>query len=135
MRSLIYLGIAFTNVCISIPMTKIYGGVGAAFGTAVSLLIGNGLLMNLYYHYKVGLDMKYFWSQIMQIFQALIFPIAAGTFLNLFINLNDMVSFLFCGVLYVFIFCISMWFIGMNQYEKYLISKPIVKCLVKYIHK
>ncbi len=35
---------------LSIPLAKAYGGTGAAIGTAISLLIGNGLVMNWYYH-------------------------------------------------------------------------------------
>lgn len=130
-RSWIYLFIAVANVCLSIPLTKMYGGVGAAIGTAISLLIGNGLIMNWYYHKKVGLDMKYFWGQILKFVPSLLPPAAIGVFMYFFMNLYQIKIFLVCGIIYVGIFCVSMWFIGMNSYEKDLIGNPMKKLLRK----
>ncbi len=128
-RSWVYFFIAVINLGVSIPLTKMFGGIGAATGTAIALLIGNGLIMNWYNHVKVGLDMKYFWKQILGFVPALIFPILAGILINIFINLNSLVYFLGFGIIYVIIFFISMWFIGMNQYEKDLIGKPVLRLL------
>lgn len=130
-RSWVYLFIAIGNVILSIPLTKIYGGIGAAVGTAISLLIGNGLAMNWYYHSKVGLNMKYFWSQILKFIPAFIIPILVGILIVSFIDLYNPHSFLLCGIIYVLIFFISIWFLGMNQYEKDLISKPMNKIINK----
>lgn len=130
-RSKVYLFIAIANVFISIPLAKMYGGIGSALGTAISLLIGNGLIMNLYYHKKVGLDMKYFWSQIFRFIPSLLVPITVGVLMFLFANISDIITFLICGTIYLIIFCISMWFLGMNQYEKNLIGKPMSKLMSK----
>ena len=130
-RSWVYLFIALINLGISIPLTKIYGGVGAAAGTAIALLVGNGLIMNWYNHVKVGLDMKYFWKQILSFIPSMIFPILAGILISKFINLYSVVYFLGSGIIYVIVFSISMWFIGMNQYEKDLIGKPVSKIFKK----
>lgn len=130
-RSWVYLFIAIGNVLLSIPLTKLYGGVGAAIGTSISLFIGNGLIMNWYYHHRVGLDMKYFWSQILKFMPALFPPIVVGALIALFIDLTHVITFLICSMIYIITFCISMWLLGMNQYEKDLIGKPIIKVLRK----
>lgn len=130
-RSWLYFFLAIANLFISIPLAKVYGGVGAAAGTAASLFIGNGLIMNWYYHNKVGLDMRYFWKEISKFAKAFLVPIAVGILMNLFIDLYHIVPFLICGVVYVIIFCISMWFFGMNQYEKDLIGKPMRRLMRK----
>lgn len=130
-RSWVYLFIAIGNVFISIPLAKAYGGVGAALGTAISLLIGNGLIMNWYYHNRIGLDMKYFWSEIFKIGKSLIIPVSVGILLYLFIDLHNIISFIVSGFIYVLVFVVSMWFLGMNQYEKDLIGKPALKILKK----
>jgi len=130
-RSLIYLFVAVANVCMSIPLTQLYGGVGAALGTAIALLLGNGIIMNWYYHNRIGLDIKYFWSHILRFVPALIPPIGAGITINLLVNLYHPIPFVICGIIYVIIFCVSIWFLGMNQYEKNLIGRPILKVLVK----
>lgn len=55
-RSILYVIIACFNIGISIPLSNYYGGIGAAIGTAISLIIGNIIIMNIYYHYKVHLN-------------------------------------------------------------------------------
>jgi len=126
-RSWVYFFIALGNLGLTIPLAKAYGGVGAAIGTAVSLIIGNGFLMNWYNHVKVGLDMKFFWKQIMNFVPALIVPIIFGICINNLFNLNNIIYFLGFGILYVVVYCTSMWLFGMNQYEKDLLGKPIKK--------
>lgn len=126
-RSWTYLFIAVINLGISIPLTRKFGGRGAAVGTALALLIGNGLILNIYNHVKVGLDMIYFWKQILSFVPALILPILAGILINNVFNLFSVINFLALGIIYVLVFSVSMWFIGMNQYEKNLVGKPIYK--------
>ena len=114
---------------LSIPLAKAYGGTGAAIGTAISLLIGNGLVMNWYYHYRIGINMIYFWGEIFKFGKSLLLPVATGTIMFLFIDLYRVIPFLICGIIYIIVFCVSMWFFGMNQYEKDLIKKPMLRLL------
>lgn len=130
-RSLLYLFIAIGNVFISIPLAKMLGGVGSALGTAIALLIGNGLVMNMYYHIKVGLDIKSFWVQILKIFPSLLFPTLVGILINRFINLYRLIPFLTCICIYTLAFSFSLWFLGMNPFEKDLISIPMLRLLKK----
>jgi O-antigen/teichoic acid export membrane protein len=133
-RSWVYFFIALANLAVSIPLAKMYEGIGAAIGTAVTLIVGNGLIMNWYNHVKVGLDMKFFWKQILSFVPSLIGPIMVGIIISNFFNLNNLYYFLLFGIMYVIIFCISMWFIGMNHYEKDLIAKPVRKIFTKLRH-
>jgi O-antigen/teichoic acid export membrane protein len=129
-RSWVYLGIAVLNVLLSIPLAKVYRGVGAALGTAISLVVGNGVVMNWYY-FRIGLDIKYFWNQIIKFIPSLAMPVLSGILINIYIDLYKPIMFLISGAIYVIVYCISMWFFGMNQYEKNLVVKPIVKLLRK----
>lgn len=126
-RSWIYLLIALGNLFISIPLAKVYGGIGSAIGTAISLFIGNGLIMNWYYQAKVKLDMKYFWSEILKLSKGLILPIIFGIVIGMYIDKNNILLFLLSGISYVIVFSLSMWNVGMNLYEKDLIGKPMMK--------
>lgn len=130
-RSWVYLFIAIGNLLMSIPLVKYYGGIGAALGTAISLIIGNGFIMNWYYHNKVGLDMRYFWSEIFKFTKALLIPLVIGILMYLFVDLYNILLFLICGIIYVVVFCTSMWFLGMNGYERDLIRKPTLKIFRK----
>jgi len=130
-RSWVYLFIALGNLVISIPLAKAYGGVGAALGTSISLIIGNGFIMNWYYHVKVGLDIKYFWAQIIKLVPALIPPFAVGFMFNMFIDLYKFHTFLLAVAVYAVIFLCSMWWLGMNQYERDLIANPSIRFIRK----
>lgn len=129
-RSILYLVIAILNVFISIPLCKLFGGIGAAIGTALSLIIGNGIVINIYYNNKVGLDIKYFWKEIIKFFPALFLPILVGISIKYFIGINSISVFILGVLIYSIIFAVSMWFLGLNDYEKELLNGPLKK--IKY---
>jgi O-antigen/teichoic acid export membrane protein len=131
-RSWVYLFIALGNILISIPLTKLFGGIGAAIGTSIALTIGNIFIMNWYYHTKVGLDIHYFSKQIAALLPALLIPAITGYLLMLYINLNYIPNFITYATVFILIFSTSMWFLGLNKYEKELISNPIKKLLRKF---
>ncbi|OIP83958.1 MAG: polysaccharide biosynthesis protein [Porphyromonadaceae bacterium CG2_30_38_12] len=126
-RSWVYLFIAIGNVLISIPLVKLYGGVGAALGTAIALFVGNVLIMNWYYHKKVGLNIIYFSKQIVLLLPAMLIPAAAGYFILRDVNLIQITNFILFACLYFILYFVSMWFFGFNDYEKELITKPFIK--------
>lgn len=130
-RSWLYFFIAFANVIISIPLAQKYGGFGAAAGTSISLIIGNGLIMNWYYHSRIGLNVLYFWKEILKFFPSLVIPAILGIIINLHTDLYNIYSFIIYSLIYGSVFCLSMWFLGMNTYEKDLIRVPFKRILSK----
>lgn len=128
-RSWLYLGIAVLNVAMSIPLAARYGGIGTAAGTSASLLLGNGLLMNIYYHRKVGLDMFVFWRSILGFVPALVPVAIVGAVIAHMANLRDVSQLVAWGAVYVLTYAVSMWFIGMNEYERDLVGRPLLRAL------
>ena len=51
-RSVIYAVMAIVNLMLSIYLCQIYGAVGSAIGTAISLILANGFIMNIFYQKK-----------------------------------------------------------------------------------
>ncbi len=49
----------------------------------------------------------------------------------IFVDLYHLGKFFICGIVYVIVFLVSIWFLGMNQYEKDLIRKPFAKVIKK----
>ena len=76
--------------------------------------------------------MIYFWKQIINFIPALIIPVVVGSLMNFYIDLYNIKTFLLCGVLYVIAFLISIWLLGMNQFEKDLIRRPLIKIIKKF---
>lgn len=130
-RSIIYFLIAIGNVFISIPLSKYYGEIGAAAGTAITMLIGNIILMNWYYQAKIKLDMFYFWKQIFMLLPAIFITTIITFMIAKVIIVNSIIKFLLVGIVYVVIYMTCMLLFGMNSYEKKLIKGPINKILRK----
>ena len=63
-RSLLYLVIAFVSLYFQFVLAKQYGGLGCAIAISAALLVGQGLIMNVYYHRRQGLDLILFWKEI-----------------------------------------------------------------------
>ncbi len=126
-RSIVYLLIAISNIFISIPCIRAWGTLGAAVGTAISLIAGNGIFMNYYYHCHIKLNMFYFWKKIFKFLPAISVSLIGGVLIRKFLPLGNII-FLVCGiVIYTFIYVVAMWYLGMDEYEKDLIKKPIKK--------
>jgi hypothetical protein len=87
--------------------------------------------MNLYYHFKVGLNIIFFWKQIFSFIPALIVPTIIGGLIEYFFDLFKLNNFIGFGIVYIAAFSTSMWFLGMNQYERDLIGKPAKKLLMR----
>lgn len=130
-RSVIYMMIAIANVFISIPLIKIMGPAGAALGTAISLIVGNIFFMNWYYQKRIGLDMIYFWKQILSFIPALIVPCIVGVLLMKYANITGLVKLGLYAVVYAIVYALSMYFLGMNNDEKTLVMGPIKKIIHK----
>lgn len=126
-RSNLYLIIAFINLVISIPLAKIFGGIGCAIGSGVCFFIGNALIINIYYYKKINLDIPRFWKNIVSISIPVIISLLLSNFINLFISITGMIGLIIKGILFALVFSILVWKFGMNEYEKTLIAYPLKK--------
>lgn len=131
-RSIVYLCMAILNVVVSIFLIKLYGVVGAVIGTAISLIVANGVIMNIYYHKKCNINVLRFWKEILKILLAMIVPIVCGVVINLYINLYSIFNLIIFILVYTVIYCASMWLLGMNSYEKDLIKKPLTSIFKRF---
>ena len=121
-RSKVYFFMALANVAISIPLGMKWGGLGCALGTAVSMIVCNGFVMNWYYHRHIGLNMVYFWKQILSIFPAFILPVLLGM---MAVRLHDFVGYggvLLFAIPYSAVYCASLYVFAMDQSERALVG-------------
>lgn len=126
-RAIVYLFIALANVAISIPLIKLMGPIGAALGTAISLFAGNILFMNWYYHFRIEIDMIYFWKEIMKFIPALIVPSIVGILIVKFVDIRGFVRLGIVTIIYTIIYFFSMYLFGMNIEEKKIVKEPLKK--------
>lgn len=126
-RSIVYLFMAFVNLILSIFLCQLYGAVGAAIGTTISLVLANGLIMNIYYHRKCNINIIIFWKNILSLTKGLIIPIILAIVMTVVVKSDSLLIFLLEIIIYIIVYAISMWFFGMNRYEKDLVLEPLNK--------
>ena len=126
-RSVVYACLALSNVVLSIFLIPQWGCVGAAAGTTISLVAGNILFMNWYYHHKIGLDMIAFWKEILRLLPATLAVCVFGVVYVYFVPVSGWTMLLVSVVLFAGVYGAVMWLLGLNQYEKQLAKKMLRK--------
>ena len=129
-RMTVYTIVAVINIFTSVVLAKMYGGLGCAISTAVALLISTGLIMNRYYHKRIGIDIPLFWKNIIHMIPSAFILIILVEIFQMNVSLEY--SWLYFAIkvfIYTLIYIILMYFIGMNGYEKNLCRSAICKVL------
>ena len=132
-RSVLLACISIANIVVSIPLAKLYGGIGAAIGTGASLLIGNGLIINVYYYKKVGIDVLRFWKEIIKMTIPNIIPIILILLFMHFTNITGFLNIIIYGGLYSLMYFIVSYNLTMNDYEKNIVNKLLYKLHIKRV--
>lgn len=121
-RSILYAGIACCNLVVSIFLCQAYGVIGSTIGTAFALLLGNVLIINIYYHKKVKINVFRFWRTILRVSLGFLIPLAAGTVYCTTVDLSKPVWFVLGIAGYSVIYGASIWLLSMNAEEKQLLT-------------
>ncbi len=130
-RSVLYAAIAVANIVVSIPLAKTLGGVGSAIGTAASLIIGNGIIINIYYYKKAKINIPEFWKQIIKMSLPIIPLTICAFFVVKYVALTKWITLAIGIAIYAAIYAIVAYFLMMNSYEKDLLLKPFNKIVKK----
>lgn len=121
-RSIVYLIMAIVNVGVSIWFVSLWKEIGAAIGTTISLIIANGIIMNIYYHVSLKINIISFWKSIISTFPSLIIPSIFGFCLLLFYEYKSICDFLLLIIAFTLVYCISVYFFGINNKEKKVLN-------------
>lgn len=130
-RSVVYFFIALINVVTSIFLVKKYGSVGCAIATGISFIIGNIIVMNIYYYKKINLDIPLFWKNILKMSCPIGVTMIFGILLNTYSPALTIMNYSLKIILYIVVYAGGLWFFGMNEYEKNQILSPFLKLKTK----
>ena len=103
--------------------------IAAYLGVSVSYLLGQGIIMNIYYYKVTGLDIPRFWGNILRMAVVPGLMLVVGLFALEHIALDGWMPFLMGVAVYTAIYCLLMYVFAMNDYEKDIIRKPLQKIL------
>lgn len=124
-RSVALLAMCAINVISSIIFIRSFGYIGAAFGTALSVIMGHGIIINLYLQKRIGLNIFRMFKEIFcGILPAFLFSMIVGYFISL-IPGSGFLVFGTKVVLLIIEYFIFMYWLGMNRNEKSSIKQII----------
>jgi len=126
-RSKMYFCIALLNVALSIPLAKKYGGIGCAIGTGIGLVIGNWFVINIYYHKVIGIDVIDFAKEIFKMSPPVVLAMIIGVVTNYYIATSNIEILGLKMILYVCLYMMLMWYMGLNDYEKNIFASMFKK--------
>ncbi len=124
-RSLVLLGIAITNLVLSVILVQKIGVVGVALGTFLAFICGNGIVMNVYYQKNIGLNVG---RMLYGIFRgilpsALLAVIACLPYMIWFHG--RLLSFGIGVLVFCAVYCLALWLFGLNEREKNLVCHTL----------
>lgn len=133
MRSVIYILTSLIDIVLSVLLIPSLGYWATAWGYVVSIVLGTGLFMNWYYHFRIGLDMVYFWKTMMPTILTSVGVIAVSYFLAHLVILPDIAALLLFGAIYCIIYAVAAWlFIATSNEREQLLHKVFHKRLRKH---
>lgn len=127
-RSKVYFIIAIANIFATILMVRYIGILGAPIATALSLTVGNIIIINIYYNKVIGIEvMRFFKETILKFLPLIAVSLAAGFLITNFLLAETILSMILCIVLFTTIYIVLAYLMTMNDYEKQLALRAIKK--------
>lgn len=128
LQAIIKICIAMANIVLSVVLIKWNALLGATIGTMIAYFAGDVLVMNIVFTKDIGISMKEYYKGIFKgIVSCVILSFLGGITLSRLIGVTGWISLLVEIGLSVGIYGISMFFYGMNEYEKSLAKEMVQK--------
>ncbi len=126
-RAIVYIIMAVVNVVVSIILCPRFGVIGCAFGTAVSLILVQGIVINFYYHKKCNLDVIAFWKSITGSCKTLLLPIVFGLICKFIRPEISLIELIVQLCIFSCIYVVSLYFFGLDYNDKTKIKNILLK--------
>ena len=128
-RAIVYLVIAIANVISTYLLVPYMGVIGAALCSAISYIVGQGIIMNIYYHKVTGINIPLFWWNILKMALVPAGLMITGFVVKQFVSFDNWMAFLAGVAIFTVLYVVLMFTCVMNRYEKDIVLVPIKKGL------
>lgn len=126
-RSLLYIAIAAVALVAQYFLAKEYEGFGCAIAIAGALFLGQGLILNIYYNVKQGLDIGLFWKEILKMDIVPVGVSVVALFVMSQFEIQTWAQLCIGIVIYLAVYIPFFYLFSMNKSERMLILEPIKK--------
>lgn len=117
-RSAVYLVCSVIDLLVTFLLAHHVGVWAGAIGYAVYIVLACWFFMNWYYHYRIGLDMAYFWKNVLPIVLVCLVATGACVVGASFVPVAGILEFLEWGVVYTLLCFGLLWVFALNSAEK-----------------
>lgn len=117
------------NAVVTILSVKYWSYIGAAVGTASSFVIGSLIIMNIYYHKKLGFPMLKIYARIVSRIWLCLIISGGGLYIISRILTRSWLSFVLEVLIFCVIYIITLLTFGLTKNEKH--SIPIIGRVLK----
>lgn len=128
-RSLLYLVISLVSLATQIPLAKRYGGIGCACAVAGALVLGQIIVMNVYYQVRQKINIVRFWVEIVKMSVVPAVLMVAGYKVLQLYEIKGWASLCIGILAYLVVYLPLFFYISMNRYERNMILEPLRKIL------
>ncbi len=132
-RSIVYACVAIANVVLTFWWVEEYGIIGAAMATCLAYVVGNILIINWYYHKKIGIDIPLFWKNIAKMCPVMLLMGTCAWFALREIAISNWMVFFSLAMVYTVIYFLLAYRFMMNDYEREVVFVPVQK-ICKKLH-
>lgn len=127
-RARIYFVTGVLNLLLAIPLGIKYGGIGCAVAIGISMIVGNGFIMNWYYAKEIHLAIDSFWKQIGKISFVVTGCLGVGGLINVYLWPRGNILLFGLKILgYTIMYISAIYLMAMNQTEKNKINQIFMK--------
>ena len=125
-RSILYFVISIFSLILQIILSKRYAEIGCASAIGLALIIGQGIIMNIYYQKKQNINIQLFWKEIGKMLILPIMMTIFGLIISYYIDFSEIWNLVIGVIIFSVFFIYLSWILSLNDYERNLIKKPII---------
>lgn len=127
-KTLILVASTVVNFIITLILVPLLGALGAVIGTCFSMILGYSVALNIYYHKVIHINMWTFYKKTYSgIVPATLLCMVVGFGISRILPLTGWLGFVSEALIYVAVFAVAMYFIGLNQGEKQMVRRLLKK--------
>ena len=130
-RSLLYIVIAVVSLIFQIILAKYYGSIGCACAISGALVIGQIIIMNIYYQKRQGIDIAQFWKEITKMSILPLLLVFSGLLFLKYFKIHSILTFIMAIACFSAVYLPLFWHFSMNNYERELVAAPLRKIIRK----
>lgn len=134
-RTLLFLCISIISVFIQIILSKKYGAIGCAIGISTALILGQGVIINIYYRIKQKLDIYSFWKSVSKMWLPTLPILAISYIFNFIFNYSNIIQVLIGALIFSIIYIPVSYKYIFNEQERNLIITPLLSIRSKFLRK